>query len=519
MWSTFIVNKARLPRGSDWEADWPGTVGRPGELKNFLGLKNLVNRKTVGFLRRCIEEKLVVDGILLRGPAGSGKTALMKLFLSEFLEGFASNPEAQARLHRTRVLNVTPEELEAPPKKLASRVKRFFTIKKDRLADVVPRFIVVDGIERREKRIRLIARESVGYEMLAIKAIFRMHWPDLERCIDQVFCEKEFLSEENTLKVIAPKTLAKREEMSHHVRASAALEPLGLCPACTLRPPCRHISEQELAAKGLRRRMELPQRRHRETSLLSSERVAGREEDGILDCQDFLRRGACRAFNERGRCSNHHPLDAHIVEIPRPRCPQCTIRLPCEHCDYDRSRRRLDTFCEAAGARIQVLISLFGPCYKLVALHTPAFAIAHPCFCNVTDHTSNLFVDLGERHGAQGGPVAIVAVTAAENNAGSNPSPTVDSNNQSDPRLKNRSDRINSRGVRAALTKLDAIGSDLEAERLWVTDGRKPDGGMHEMRYLVFDKKIEGLFRVCEEAHEEASAATEAYLLLLDKGR
>lgn len=76
--------------------------------------------------------------------------------------------------------------------------------------------------------------------------------------------------------------------------------------------------------------MELPQRRPREALLLSSRGGArvgetkgdGREKDGVLDCHEFLRRGACHAFNDQGRCSNHHPLDAHIVEIPRPRCPQ-----------------------------------------------------------------------------------------------------------------------------------------------------------------------------------------------------
>ena len=35
--------------------------------------------RTMGFLRRCIEEKFVTEGIVLRGPAGSGKSALIKV--------------------------------------------------------------------------------------------------------------------------------------------------------------------------------------------------------------------------------------------------------------------------------------------------------------------------------------------------------------------------------------------------------------------------------------------------------
>lgn len=29
----------------------------------------------------------------------------------------------------------------------------------------------------------ILQRENVGYELLAVKAIFRMYWPDLQRCI------------------------------------------------------------------------------------------------------------------------------------------------------------------------------------------------------------------------------------------------------------------------------------------------------------------------------------------------
>lgn len=41
-----------------------------------------------------------------------------------------------------------PQELQEPSKKLAARLKRFFSTKKDRLGDIVPRFVVVDGMER-----------------------------------------------------------------------------------------------------------------------------------------------------------------------------------------------------------------------------------------------------------------------------------------------------------------------------------------------------------------------------------
>lgn len=69
------------------------------------------------------------------------------------------------------------------------------------------------------------------------------------------------------------------------------------------------------------------------------------------------------------------------------------------------------------------------------------------------------------------------------------------------------------------MAKLGEISKDLEAQRAWTTDTRTPGGGMHEFRASVFDKKLERLFRRCEEAHEEADAVSEAYLLLLENVR
>ncbi|CAN0025427.1 unnamed protein product [Ectocarpus fasciculatus] len=331
----------------------------------------------------------------------------------------------------------------------------------------------------------------------------------------QVFCEKEFLSEENALKVIAPKTLAAREEMSHHVQASDSLEPLGVCQACTLRPPCQHISEQELASRGMRRRMELPQRGWPKESLQGGKPGTGDGEKDSVDCQGFVKRGACRSFNERGRCSNHHPLDAHVVEIPKPRCPQCTIRLPCGHCDYDQSRRNLHTFCVAAGARIKKRI---GRLHRLLktgggggdSKQQPG---------STTKSTIEASGDAGKHEGAPGRTNRAADSTPDSPTVATDKNPTKGSKQQQRSTFESRARKANSRGVEAVVAKLGEIGRDLDSQRAWTTDTRTPGGGMHEFRASVFDKKLERLFRRCEEAHEEADAVSEAYLLSLENMR
>lgn len=75
----------------------------------------------------------------------------------------------------------------------------------------------------------------------------------------------------------------------------------------------------------MQRRMELPQRRGPDESLQGRKGGKGDGEKDFVNCQGFVKRGACSSFNERGRCSNHHPLDAHVVEIPKPRCPQVRV--------------------------------------------------------------------------------------------------------------------------------------------------------------------------------------------------
>lgn len=97
-----------------------------------------------------------------------------------------------------------------------------------------------------------------------------------------------------------------------------------------------------------------------------------------------------------------------------------------------------------------------------------------------------------------------------------NPGTTKSSKQQQSSTFESRARKANSRGVEAVVARLGEIGRDLEAQRAWTTDTRTPGGGMHEFRASVFDKKLERLFRRCEDAHEEADAVSETYLLSLE---
>lgn len=81
-----------------------------------------------------------------------------------------------------------------------------------------------------------------------------------------------------------------------------------------------------------------------------------------------------------------------------------------------------------------------------------------------------------------------------------------------------RANKINSRGVEAMIDKLGVFGGDLEKEKAWTTDGT-PGGGLHEFRASMFDKKLKMMSKRCEEAHDEADAVSDAYLLLIETTR
>lgn len=114
-----------------------------------------------------------------------------------------------------------------------------------------------------------------------------------------------------------------------------------------------------------------------------------------------------------------------------------------------------------------------------------------------------------------GGRVAAKQLAAE---AASSPAATTSSAQAETSTFASRANNMNSRGVETMIDKLGVFGSDLEKEKAWTTNDTI-GGGLHEFRAAVFDKKLETMSKRCEEAHEEAEAVSDAYLLLLEATR
>ena len=99
------------------------------------------------------------------------------------------------------------------------------------------------------------------------------------------------------------------------------------CERCTLIPPCKHITEFDLAQLGRERRCALPKR-----------------DAGSITCARFAATGRCPVFNKLGRCSCDHPLNIHTVKYPPARCGVCSLPKPCNKCEYTRRRAELNRF-------------------------------------------------------------------------------------------------------------------------------------------------------------------------------
>eukprot|EP01039_Chlorochromonas_danica_P004351 gene4350-4772_t len=190
--------------------------------------------------------------------------------------------------------------------------------------------------------LSLCHRNRIGYDREGIHMIFSQYLlpqggggsisinlSAIIDCCQKVFVEKFFLSEGNVIKAmgLTPPTPI--------ISPSAAIQPYERCVICTLYPPCRHHSQEELNERGLMRRKELP-----------------RYPSGSMPCPEFLRYGHCSIFNKYGVCSLDHPKNVHRIEKVIRRCPQCTIPWPCNHCVYSTERQRLCVLIEDIHARL-----------------------------------------------------------------------------------------------------------------------------------------------------------------------
>ena len=328
LWKT-KTEKPRVPGAEDWSKRY-----RPS-LDDFVG-----NASALEILRA--HES---GHVLICGPKGSGKTALAYAVGSKFgdVDAAFDGSEAQVKtlgLQKNKVVLLDGfGDLSGRAQQTAytatlgnerNNIIFIFTATKrddviDKVAAKCQSIVELKKMPTKlvlETLLRIAKDERVGYDRRGIQLLFDLQdtakTRDLGRAIrglHRVFLRYHFVSYENVCRELAPDRWAKATVLEIDAKAALGdLTKLPRCPRCTLIPPCRHITEATLAEWGHARRAELPRRTN------------------ALACDCFLKTGACRVFNDLGRCSLHHPPNAHRIKPPPRRCPVCTLPWPCQKC-------------------------------------------------------------------------------------------------------------------------------------------------------------------------------------------
>ena len=375
-WKKLRVRKARLPNDDDNDIRWNDmTRNRPLSLTGYQGNHNQEIIKSLkDYLDEFASEKRdIPSSIVIHGPSGSGKSALVFTFLSQMIHEIKLKDDRVSKwilrincndwygnngqMNKTKELweklskfaepaiekfiptvfrvivmdnyDAIPSSAQTPFKKLfetAFRVRFIFTL--HNVQDINP-IVAAKSVLLKTNKIKekdalqvilgLCFRNRIGYDREGIKTLFTYHAPDysLSSMIDniqKIFQQKYFIDNENVctvLEIVQPKIT---------IPSTRAMEPLERCRICTLFPPCKHKTTQWLSDQGKKRREQLPRYK------------------GGLACPEWVRFGRCSIFSRYGHCSCDHPKNLHIIQYPEARCPTCTIKWPCNHCTYSKDR-------------------------------------------------------------------------------------------------------------------------------------------------------------------------------------
>ncbi|GMH91117.1 hypothetical protein TL16_g11963 [Triparma laevis f. inornata] len=302
LWRSHEVPEPRLPRPEEAlpsEISWD-VSNYPSEISKFLGRQNTDTKNSLITL----VTNNTFRNVCVHGPPGSGKTALVETFVKEF---YTSNVEDGRITFKDCVYRTTGDKVAQNVRNFTKAVEKFKKhldqkIKKYGIQptmkcvlidclDSVPfgkqqnvrtllesldqhdvRFVftchspakLIKDLQKQAyllpiKRLpqvdmlkialTICVNTRIGYEKAAIEELFRYTGDDLGsiyRTLQTIFVKYAYLSFDNVIKVTNPEMAFKPMA----VEAAASIMPLERCPRCTLVPPCKHISEFDLAEMG-----------------------------------------------------------------------------------------------------------------------------------------------------------------------------------------------------------------------------------------------------------------------------
>ena len=107
--------------------------------------------------------------------------------------------------------------------------------------------------------LAILFKNKIGFEREGVQAVFDMHRGgkdsmSLSKMLDyfqKVFMTLNYISKENAVKV------SGRPFEPLNIPSIAAIHPMERCRICTLVPPCKHVSLEQMSEWGIARRDEL----------------------------------------------------------------------------------------------------------------------------------------------------------------------------------------------------------------------------------------------------------------------